>query len=60
VFLPDIGYFDAELGVYFDAELGYTDVVPDAVPREWINRYGADADGERGGRDTEAPGGQAE
>jgi hypothetical protein len=46
VYLPDIGYFDSEAGIYFDPELGYRDVVvPETVPGEWVTAYGADGDG---------------
>jgi hypothetical protein len=61
VYLPDIGPFDPELGIYFDAELGYTDVViPETVPREWVNTYGAGNGGKPAARDTLPPGGQPE
>ena len=54
VYLPDIGYFDGD--VYFDPELGYTDViVPESVPSEWINAYGAETDGWPTTGDTEPP-----
>ena len=60
-YLPDIGPFDPELGIYFDAELGYTDVViPETVPCEWVDDYGADNGGKPAARDTQPPGGQPE
>ena len=41
VYLPDIGYFDSELEIYFDPELGYSDIViPETVPPEWVDAYG--------------------
>jgi hypothetical protein len=50
LFLPDIGYFDAELGICFDPQLGYMDmVVPETVPSEWVIAYGAGNGGDAGG-----------
>ena len=54
--LPDIGYSDGELGIYFDPELGYTDVlVPETVPSEWVDAYGADSGGRSAAGDTQPP-----
>jgi hypothetical protein len=61
LYLPDIDSFDDELGIYFDPELGYRDiVVPETVPGEWVSTYGAGTEGAPPASDAEPPRGQTE